>query len=1027
MKTPGNVIVNSPFDRPQRHWVPQRDGTLELVEGRRPASYEIYDVRNNTRRVETLDQVNEIRRRVDQWRAADYPGVTAITRQLLAHWFDRSARQHPFYFCQLEAIETLIWWIEAADAYRQGVFLQGDGGPWERVCSKMATGAGKTTVMAMLITWQVLNAVTYPKRNKDFSRAIFVVAPGLTVKERLRVLNPGDVGNVYDEFATCPSESLRKRLNQAEVLVENWHTLMPAKEPERSVVKKGRENDEVFTRRVLGPLAHHRDIVIINDEAHHAYRKPADVKISKADAERLGLDLDEATRWIEGLDRIHNTRRIRRCFDLSATPFAPTGKSNTEEGLFSWIVSDFGLTDAIEAGLVKTPRVVIRDDALPDAKSYRSKLYHLYRDPDVQEDLNRRGAEPHEPLPKLVQDAYTLLGADWRAALKDWQAAGHHSPPVMLTVCNRVETAARIEHYLNHGDAHWPELKSSAQTLRVDSRVLEKAEIGEKASAESVFKGRLGSLLKALVLPETVRKKLDDAKKDADKLKLLAAHLGIPEHERETLTSSQTERQLEVLIERAPLSPAVRDYLLGTTEYVNRLREIVKAAHLPKDREERLLAMDKEDLLRAVVDNVGKHGQAGQNLQSVISVAMLSEGWDAKNVTHIMGLRAFTSQLLCEQVIGRGLRRVGYDQDENGLFLPEYVNVFGVPLSVFVDAGDEGVAPPPPKPSTQIESLASRNELEVRWPNLLRVDTVIKPALSVQWSNVPHLELDPARTVITAELAPAVGGATDLSKTTNIDLSKLPEEFRQQRIVFQAARKAFDQLSGKFTGNREYLVFQLIRLVEEFLLSKKLVIPSLFHNEGVRRRILLALNMDLIVQHVIKHVEQQNVARIEPVFDPEQPIGSTRAMRTWYTTKGNQLTRKSQISHVVGDSSWEIYAGTLFDASDLVAAYAKNDHLGFQIHYLWGGSRKRFLPDFIIRLANGKNLVLEIKGEDSPMNAAKREELSLWVKAVNAKGGFGSWCWDVAFKPSQIHDILERHGAGAAVNRAPAVLTLEGA
>jgi len=239
MKTPGNVIVNSPFDVPQRHWVPQRDGTLQLVESRRAASYEIYDVRNNTRRVETLDQVNEICQGVEQWRADDYPGITTVTRQLLAHWFDRSARQHPFYFCQLEAIETLIWWVEAVDAYRQGVFLQGDGRPWERVCSKMATGSGKTTVMAMLITWQVLNAVTYPKRNKGFSRVIFIVAPGLTVKERLQVLYPGSEANAYDEFWTCPSESLRHKLNQAEVLVENWHKLMPAKEQERSVVKKG--------------------------------------------------------------------------------------------------------------------------------------------------------------------------------------------------------------------------------------------------------------------------------------------------------------------------------------------------------------------------------------------------------------------------------------------------------------------------------------------------------------------------------------------------------------------------------------------------------------------------------------------------------------------------------------------------------------------------------------------------------------------------------------------------------------------
>lgn len=935
MKSPGNVIINSPFVAPRAHWVKQRDGTLLRVEGRRRASYEVYDVRNNTQRVVDLPEVNEIRRRVDAWRADDYPGVTAVTRQLLAHWHDQTpgVRPHAFYYCQLEAVETQIWWLEAAASYRQGVFLQGDGGPFERVCNKMATGSGKTAVMAMLITWQVLNAVTYPKRHKDFSRAIFIVAPGLTVKGRLKVLYPGEPGNAYDEFATCPSDALRSKLNQAEILVENWHTLMPLKEPDRSVVKKGKEPDEVFTKRVLGKLAQFKDIVVINDEAHHAYRKPADVKIGKAEAERLGIDLDEATRWIEGLDRIHKTRRIQRCFDLSATPFAPTGKANAEEGLFTWVVSDFGLNDAIEAGLVKTPRVVVRDDALPNAQTYRSKLYHLYREPEVQEDLNRRGAEPHEALPKLVQDAYTLLGADWRAALLEWQRKGHASPPVMLTVTNRVETAARIEHYLNSGSAHWPELKAPELTLRVDSKVLEKAEIGEKAAS----------------------------------------------------------------------SP----------EYVNRLREIVKAAKLSKDREERLLALDKEDLLRAIVDSVGKQGQAGQGLQSVISVAMLSEGWDAKNVTHIMGLRAFTSQLLCEQVIGRGLRRVAYDRDENGLFEPEYVNVFGVPLSVFVDGDDGGKPPPSPKHTTQVESLASRNELEVRWPNLLRVDVVVKPTLAVAWSTVPALRLDPAATPISAELAPAVGGATDLGKTTSIDLEKLPEDFRAQRIIFQAARKAFDQMSGRFKGNREYLIFQLIRLVEQFIspAAHKLDIPSLFHSDGLRRRILIALNADLVVQHLVKHVEQQNVASIEPVFDPEQPIGSTRAMRTWYTTKGNQPTRKSQISHVVGDSSWEIYAATIFDSSDLVSAYAKNDHLGFQIFYLWGGSRRRFLPDFIVRLANGKTLVLEIKGEDSPQNVAKRDALKLWVEAVNAKGGFGTWCWDVAFEPSQVQDVLHRHGA----------------
>ncbi len=171
----------------------------------------------------------------------------------------------------------------------------------------------------------------------------------------------------------------------------------------------------------------------------------------------LGIDLDQATRWIEGLDRIHKTRRIRRCFDLTATPFAPTGKKSTEKGLFEWIISDFGLNDAIEAGLVKTPRIVVRDDALANAKTFKPKLYHLYNEAEVREDLGRSKAEPHESLPDLVQKAYALLAYDWRKHAEEWAQNGNDVPPVMLTVCNRIETAARIEHYFNSGDCPFPE------------------------------------------------------------------------------------------------------------------------------------------------------------------------------------------------------------------------------------------------------------------------------------------------------------------------------------------------------------------------------------------------------------------------------------------------------------------------------------------------------------------------------------------------------------------------------------------
>ena len=920
--TPASLIINSAFSAPQRHWAENSDHTLRIEAGRRPAGYEIIDTRENTRRTVSLPLVDGIRERVRHWRDAGYPGVTEVTRELLRHWRDEegvSRRPYRFYFCQIEAVETMIWHVEAAPEFRQGINIPGDGGPFERLCNKMATGTGKTTVMAMLIAWQVLNALAYPKRNRHFSSAVLVVAPGLTVKDRLRVLYPGEPGNYYDEFDLAPSESMRQRLNRVEILVENWHTLMPLKEADRSVVKKGAESDEAYTRRVLGKLAQHKDLLVINDEAHHAWRAPADVKISRKDAEALGLDLDEATRWIEGLDRLHKTRRIQRCFDLSATPFAPTGRTNTEAGLFGWVISDFGLNDAIEAGLVKTPRVVVRDGALPNAATLRPKLYHLYREPEVGQDLNRRGAQPHEPLPELVQQAYTLLGADWRETAKQWRDEGHPTPPVLLTVCNRTETAARIEHYFSRGHAQWPELHAPDRTLRVDSRVLEKAEIGETAGTDK--------------------------------------------------------------------------------DYEARLQAIVGAAGIPATRKEQLGTLKKEELLRALVDTVGKRDQAGQDLQCVISVAMLSEGWDAKNVTHIMGLRAFTSQLLCEQVIGRGLRRVSYDI-EGDLFLPEYVNVFGVPLSIALQPGEgDGAAPPPPKKSTQIEALVERNEFEIRWPNILRVDSIVRPQLVLDWSRLGILKIDPATVPIHVDIAPALGGAAAWDQIRSIDLEKLPDEFRLQRLVFRAAQKAFDQMVGRFKGQREYLLFQLVRLVEQFLDSKEHIeIPSLFHQDPLRRRILLSLKIDAIVQHLLEHVDEQNTMKLEPVFDAERPIGSTREMRTWYTTRICEPTRRSQVSHIVVDSGWEKYVAGILETHPAVAAWAKNDHLGFSIYYLWNGSKRKFIPDFLIRYASGKTLVLEVKGQDSAQDQAKRAALGQWVEAVNAHGGLGTWAADVVLE-----------------------------
>ncbi|MBI2793747.1 MAG: type III restriction endonuclease subunit R [Ignavibacteria bacterium] len=626
------------------------------------------------------------------------------------------------------------------------------------------------------------------------------------------------------------------------------------------------------------------------------------------------------------MDRIHEVLRINRCFDLSATPFAPTGKKNTQAGLYDWNVSDFGLNDAIEGGLVKTPRVVIRDGVIPDTKTLRPKLYHLYRQPEVGDDLNRRGAQPHEPLPQLVQQAYSLLAFDWRETARNWQTAGHTSPPVMLTVCNRTETAARIEHYLNSDDPVIPELKNAQRTLRVDSRVLDKAEIGESATIDK--------------------------------------------------------------------------------DYSNQLQQIIDATNLPTDVKNRLLDLSKEELLRAIVDSVGKRGMAGQDLQSVISVAMLSEGWDAKNVTHIMGLRAFSSQLLCEQVIGRGLRRVAYDTDENGLFMPEYVNVFGVPLTIFQDDSEGGDPPPPPKPTYQIEVVKDRNEFEIRWPNVLRVEHVTRGELTIDWNAVEDIVIEPSQVVVHADLAPAMGGAEDFSKVKRIDLASIPEAFRFQRLVFRAAQKAFEELRGTFSGGREHLLMQLVKLSEQFIGSNKVRVPGEFYNEPLRRRILIGQSMDRIVQHLVRYVNAQNKEHLDCVFDEEQPIGSTGNMRTWWTSRTVRPTQKCHINSVVTDSAWESFVANKLEESDNVIAWVKNDHIAFYIYYLWNGSRRKYIPDFLVHLNSGETLVVEVKGSPTDESRAKKAALELWVEAVNASVGFGKWRAVEVAEMSEMEGVL---------------------
>lgn len=934
------LIINSPYEEPKRHWRYDRETrTFDLVEGRRPAGYVVASGESKTFDdpgifVE-IPLVNQIRPRLKKWREAGYPGATSITKRLLEHWRDPE-REKRFFFCQLEAIETLMWLNEAPASERVGIEIPGNGNSFLRECCKMATGSGKTIVMAMVIAWHILNKVTSPQ-DARFSKNILIVAPGLTVKKRLEVLGLTAEGDYYNAFDVVPT-TLLDRLRQGKVLVRNWHALAwesaEQVQKRRSVDKRGVKSDEAYTRDVLGEMSKASNILVINDEAHHAWRVNWEAEGKYLRQRDLKDSAEEATVWIGGLDRIHRTRNILKCYDFSATPFTPSGKKSSEEALFSWIVSDFGLNDAIESGLVKTPRVVVRTDALPDAKTYQSKFYHLYNDPDVKEDLNR-SAQPEEPLPDLVINAFYLLGYDWRETWKAWKDAGFSTPPVLITVCNRTETAARVKHAFDTKRIHIDELCDPERILHIDSKVLKAAEEKEEVKA----------------VPET-----ED---------------GNENEESEEKTTQKARK-------------------LSKTE--------------------------QAELLRSTVDTVGKVGQPGEQIQNVISVGMLSEGWDAKTVTHIMGLRAFSSQLLCEQVVGRGLRRTSYEVsktpdpftgEETELFDPEYVNIFGVPFTFLPHEGGQDGPPPPPTPKTAVEPDPAKLEFEISWPNVVRIERVYQPKLTMDWSKVPILELDASQTAKVAEIAPILAGKPDWTKIDRIELEKLALEFRTQRIIFETARDVFDQMRHTWKGSRDVLLAQLVKIVERFIQSGKIVVHrQLFYQDDLSRRLIITLNMSRVVQHVVDFVRQENTERLALVLDRDHPIRSTGEMRTWYTGKPCQRTAKSHINVCVFDSTWEAADAFVLDESHKVSSWAKNDHLGFEILYIYRGVVRKYRPDFLIRLKNGDMLVLETKGQDTEQDKVKRNYLEEWTQAVNAHGGFGRWGWAVARQPGDILDIL---------------------
>ena len=897
MKGVDHLIINSPYEEPKSYWFNDAETqSFKKLEGRRPAGYFISDPKNPDAGIyKELDLVNLIRPRVSKWRELNYPNITGVTRKLLDHWKNPD-REQKFFFCQMEAIETLIWFVEARDEEKVGIDVPSDGGSFLRRCVKLCTGGGKTTVMAMLIAWQVLNKVSYPQ-DKRFSKNVFVVAPNLTVKSRLAVLRTDVPDNYYSKFNIVPN-ALRDKLPQGKVVVRNWQSLAwddeDAVKKKHSVDKRGVISNEAYARSVLGEIAHHKDLIVINDEAHHAWRVNPSGKYSKDEKE-------EATVWVGGLDKINETREIRMCYDFSATPFSPSGKKNDEEALYPWIVSDFGLNDGIESGLVKTPRLVIRDDGQLNAETYKSRLYHIYSDPEVKDDLTRKDADKEDPLNDLILMAYKMLGYDWKETYNLWKQRGSKVPPVMMTVANKTVTADRISN---------------------------------------MFDSQSGGL----------------------------ALMGL-----EDLCNKETRIQIDSGIIDSK----------GTKE---------------------------GSALREVIDTVGKIGKPGEQIRNVISVGMLTEGWDANNVTHIMGLRAFSSQLLCEQIVGRGLRRMSYEADENGFFRPEYVNIFGIPFTFLPHESDEGNGPTTEKPKTLVSSIPERSEYEIHWPNVLGINRKFGVKLSLDPAKISRLRIksDGSITVVRMGAANSGGVSHDIFK----DIDRNKAEIRIQTLIFNTAMdvyKEMDRDSNKpLWQNNPYLIGQITSCINEYIVGGNIEFDPDCDEEKFSSYFIDNLNR--IVRHIWESIRSDNTEEFIPVIDSSRPVMSTLEVGSWYTSKRCLPTHKSQISHCIFDSSWEDTEEFYMERSEDVLAFVKNDeHVGFQINYIYNGANRIYYPDFLIKLKNGKMLVLEVKGKKDERVEIKREYLQEWIKAVNDSGEYGEWCEDMSLSIKDIGSIIKKH------------------
>lgn len=1013
-------IINSPFEEPREHWVIRPDEKPRRAEGRRQASY-FYRVPEHARAGRAvaeqeemfesgqgeevpLDLVNTIRARVKQWRdgalsrGVAYDGASAVTRELLELWRSEDRMQRLF-FAQVEAAETIIFLHEAPEPYTRGLNIPRDEpGPdakeagaraFVRQACKMATGSGKTTVMGMLIAWSILNRRASPQ-DRRFSDTVLIVCPNVTIRERLQELDParGDL-SLYRTRQLVPPHRMEE-LRRGEVMIANWHRLAKketgsvhgtsarvVRTGERVVQPNGDvkffESDAAWFRRIRRELGNGRGRsphwLVFNDEAHHAYRRGLADGGGVAAAE-VDLDEDrhlaernrrEATIWIEGLDRIHRLAAgsgrgsgIRLCVDLSATPFYIQGSGNEVGRPFPWIVSDFGLLDAIESGLVKTPQLPARDASGAAEAAY----FNIWR--WVQE---RVGAEDGGADVQLTPDVVlsyasapiNLLAEEWREHFREWEKSAkahqqHPVPPAFIVVCRDTELAKKVHEWLAHGNDLYgasPEEFRNAPgrevTVRIDSQVV---------------------------------------------------------HELEEGNGQDEVRRLRFILDT-----------VGKAEWPGGKVPEEWAALVHKHNE-KVAAGDGDGALQWVDERV----PPGRDVRCIVSVAMLSEGWDANTVTHIVGLRPFGSQLLCEQVVGRALRRKHYVLDEeSGMFAEESAKIFGVPFELIPFKVRPQGPPAPPREVHHIYSMPERAEYEIDFPKVTGYHQSGSFEVEIDWSQVAGITLDPGEIPPEVEVAGMAASQGSLvghgpGEPELINLDEWRKRWRDQEVAFRLAKeicREWREDHGAEAVPTLHLFTRVVAATKRFLAEKVECRGNTQPCDvlAVGEYARAAINSLMGAIRMGGRFVSAEVAVI--------PQGSEGRGTTWHvdfhTTKPVSPATRCHLNAMVADTAkWEQKAAWILDHHAGVARWVKNDqHVGLFIPYRRPDRRlARYIPDFLVVTQSGARLIIEIKGQMDDAARLKAKAAERWCAAVNRLEQYGQWRYLLVMDPDDLWTLL---------------------